>query len=608
MATKKLNLLFIISILISLPTLSQVLDDTYLQSLPEEVRGDILERIDDKDDSEKKTYSSSKASSKIEKEEELIELKIRLEKDLDELEKRLKDTDEIKNPENLVLFGRDFFDSIYSSYMPVNEPNLDSSYILDFGDTLDIQSIGQDEINGEYVINRDGSIFISEIGKLTLSGFSLKEATSLIKSKVKNSFLGTEAFVSLSNIRDISILVSGDAYNPGVYTLNGNSNLLHAVTVAGGINEYGSYRDITLIRDGEVIETLDIYDVLVSGKFNSKKRLRSGDVVFISSVHNIVSIDGGIKRPARYEMLKQQNLSDIINYANGVTNDADLENIFLDRVLDGEVKSLPITNVSQFSSIRSQDGDRIYIRKHSFRNVTVNGAVLKPGNYLMSEGDTVYDLLDKAGGYSSNAFPLGAVFENKDALMVNEMAKEMLYEEFLDNIIILMQQSTATNIDYGPLLKLTEDLKNTPPNGRIVVDLLNDNIENTISLKEGDRLTIPEEQKHIFVYGEVSSEGALLFDFDQNLEDYIDMSGGYKKSADKLAIYILQPNGNTERFIKKRNLFASESKTLKLEPGAIIFVPREVDNTITRRLSTQAYATILGNIGVALASVSSLSD
>ena len=91
-----------------------------------------------------------------------------------------------------------------------------------------------------------------DIGKLTLAGLSLDNASAIIKARVKSSYIGTEAFVSLSNIRDINILVSGNAYNPGIYTLSGNSNMLHAIGVAGGINEYGSYREINLIRNQKI--------------------------------------------------------------------------------------------------------------------------------------------------------------------------------------------------------------------------------------------------------------------------------------------------------------------------------------------------------------------
>ena len=92
----------------------------------------------------------------------------------------------------------------------------------------------------------------------------------MIKAKIKQTFIGTDAYISLINIRDINVIASGNAYNPGIYTLNGNSNMLHALSMAGGINEYGSYRNIQLIRDGgEKIDQLDIYQVLMYGKSKS---------------------------------------------------------------------------------------------------------------------------------------------------------------------------------------------------------------------------------------------------------------------------------------------------------------------------------------------------
>ena len=145
--------------------------------------------------------------------------------------------------------------------MPINEPNLSSEYILGFGDILEIQLIGQEDYIEQISIKRDGSINMPDLGKLNLAGLSMGEAISLIKAKVNNSYIGTEVYISLTNIRDINVLVSGNAYNPGIYTLSGNSNMLHAIAVAGGINEFGSYREISLIRNQKVIDTLDIYDI-----------------------------------------------------------------------------------------------------------------------------------------------------------------------------------------------------------------------------------------------------------------------------------------------------------------------------------------------------------
>ena len=309
---------------------AQGLDESYLESLPEDIREDLLERSKEKSEGSEENYRSSLYSSKLEQTEELLELKSRLEADLEELERRLKSDESLSIKEELKLFGSDFFDTFQTSFMPINEPNPDSSYTLDTGDVLNIQLIGQEDINDVFPIGGDGSISMPDVGKLTLAGLTLKEAVSLIKSKVANIYIGTDAFVSLDQIRDVNILISGNAKNPGVYTLTGNSNILHAITVAGGINDFGSYREINLLRNGEIIETLDVYNLLIEGKYNLKKRLRSGDVIFVEARKNVVSIDGAVKRPAKYELKDGEFLDSVIKFSNGIKHSIPGIDIFID--------------------------------------------------------------------------------------------------------------------------------------------------------------------------------------------------------------------------------------------------------------------------------------
>ena len=491
--------------------------------------------------------------------------------------------------------------------MPINEPNLSSEYILGFGDILEIQLIGQEDYIEQISIKRDGSINMPDLGKLNLAGLSMGEAISLIKAKVNNSYIGTEVYISLTNIRDINVLVSGNAYNPGIYTLSGNSNMLHAIAVAGGINEFGSYREISLIRNQKVIDTLDIYDILITGIYNSKTTLQPGDIIFVQPVKNIISIDGAVKRPAKYELHKGQDLYDVIEYANGIDVTADKSNIYLDRILDGKVQPLQINNLNEFNSIVAEDGDKVFIRKHSFRYVNIEGAVLKPGKYLMAEGESIADLLEKAGGYTENAYPFGAVYENKEAFLINKMAEEILYEKFIDNIITASQKNPAGNFNLSSIIELTDSLRNNTPNGRIVIDIEGDSASAIIS--DGDRLIIPEKPNHIYIYGEVSYEGALNYDATKSLDYYIAKSGGLKNNADDKAIYVLQPNGDTQRSTLKKSLFqSSPDAELILYPGSIIFIPKGIDNSATNRLAAQAYVSILGNIGIALASLSSINN
>ncbi|MFL2731111.1 MAG: polysaccharide biosynthesis/export family protein [Gammaproteobacteria bacterium] len=307
--TKKI--LLSVMLFTSIVSYSQELDESYLESLPETVREDLEKKMEAQEALEEPVYR--RASTFVDKEKE-------------------EDDDDFTS----LLFGADFFDVMQTSFMPINEPNLDSSYILDFGDVLEIQLVGQKDSINEYAISRDGSINLSDIGKLTLAGLSLNDASNLIKAKVNSAYIGTEAYISLKNVRDINILIVGNAYNPGIYTLNGNSNMLHALSMAGGINDIGSYRNISLVRSGEVIDTLDIYDVLVYGKYNFSNGLRSGDSIVVNPRGKLVSFESGAMRSATYELKDSETFEDLLSFANGFAKDNDYENIVLKRVTSGK--------------------------------------------------------------------------------------------------------------------------------------------------------------------------------------------------------------------------------------------------------------------------------
>ena len=419
---RKITFLFIL-ITTSLYISTQEFDEAYLESLPKEVREDVKDRIDEKKAFEKSSYRRlSETDSEIEK---------------------------IPDPDEDDLFGSQFFKSFQTSFMPISQPNLDDSYVLDFGDVLRIQLLGQKDSIDSYQLERDGSINLPEIGQINLAGLSLDQASKLIELKVNQAYIGTDSFISLQNIRDVSVLLTGDVFNPGVYTLNGSSNMLHALNVAGGISAFGSYRSIKLIRDEKVIETIDIYDILINGKSTSTNRLRSGDIIFVDARANEVTLEGAFKRPSKYELLANENISNAIRYANGITIDADLSNIFLYRILDSEVKSIPIANVSQFNNIKSRDEDRIFIRRHSFRNVEITGSVVRPGSYKMVEGETIHNLIDRAGGYTENAYPEGAIYTNISSKEINTMANERLYREFINRLLEIMQLNNNPSSDFS---------------------------------------------------------------------------------------------------------------------------------------------------------------
>ena len=557
---------------------SQELDEAYLASLPESVRGDVLDKI---------------------------------------AEKEAKDTPVYRRPSSMInkpftestRFGAQIFDMMQTSFMPINEPNFDSSYILDFGDTLEIQLIGQQNSIEKLSIKRDGSVNIPEIGKISVAGLSLDEVSSLIKGKIANAYIGIEAFVSLVNIRDIQVLITGNAYNPGIYTLNGNSNLLHALSMAGGIDEKGSYRKIELIRDNTVINTIDLYDIFIHGKSGFGQRLRSGDSILIKPSNDVVTISGAVKRPGVYELTSGENFSDLFAYGNGFSESANIDTLRVERLNKEEVEFIYISDLKDLSSIKPVSGDRLNVRSYVRKSVTISGAVNTPGRYVISRGETLSSLIEKAEGYKEDAYPFGGVLNNKRAEAINAAAVDKLYTSFVQKLISKGDALFASE----SLPFILAELKKSTISGRIMaefdVDVINASPELDTNLEDGDSVIIPITTQQIYIFGEVNNPGAIRYKPGQTIQDYLISSGGALESADTTNIYVVHPNGELNRFqnTSKLSVINRRGNDILIYPGSVIYIPREV---LSRdpALVASIWAPIVSALALSLTSLSVLDN
>ena len=601
-------------ILFSINTLSQELDENYLDSLPIGVKEDVLEQMEAQEDVEKPVYR--KASTMLNKEgAEIYTMK----KDGYVIEVDAKAANKMKRQgwkliakeEPRGIFGEEIFDMFQSTFMPINEPNLDGSYILDFGDILEIQIIGQKNKLEELPVRRDGSINIDDIGRIALSGLSLAEASKVIKTRVENTLIGSEAYVTLTNVRDIQVIVSGNAYNPGIYTLSGNSNVLHAITMAGGVSKNGSYREINLIRNNNVIDSIDLYDLFIYGKSNFNKRLRTGDSILVSPTKKIVNVLSGVKRPLLYEMKENETFKDVINFANGISSNADLETIQLQR-LDKDSIKITSLNYQDIDKIIVADNDALLIKEYKYGDVNISGAVKIPGKYKIGNGDTLRDLIVRAGGYDDHAYPFGGFLNNQRSEQINSDARDKLYKQFIKNLIDNASATTSNNNETLPLI--LEELRNTADVGRVIaefdIDVLELRPELDTILEDGDSIIIPLATQQVYIYGEVSNQGAIRYSPGRDPEYYIRNSGGLLSSADNETIYIVHPNGQTEN-INDNNKFSrlafNNEEGIKVYPGSIIYIPRSSD-IINPTQAAALWSPIISSIALTIASVSSLNN
>jgi len=577
------------------------LDIAFLDSLPEEVREDLLSENESKKNLEEPLYR--KPSTYIEKPSTKKKTFYR--------NRDNSNNEYMEDKTILKRFGESIFSKMQTTLMPINEPNFDDSYVLDYGDVLEIQIVGNDGNSYVVPVKRDGSVNIDNIGKIYVSGLSLGSAIALIESSIKKSTIGIDVFVTLVNIRDIQIIVAGNVFNPGPYTLNGNSNIFHALVVSGGPSEIGSYRSIDLIRDNKKIESVDLYQTFIMGQGALNTRLRSGDVIFIRPVSNLVTISGAVRRPAIYEIKNNEDLRAGISFANEVTNKADLSNINLLRLKNGDIETIKFSALSDLNNLPPFDSDLLVIKKYDYRTVNIQGAVAFPGPYVLNEGDGVLELVLRAGGYTKNAYPFGGVLENKSTKKVNEMVVEKSYKDFINTLSNSLIGSSMEG-DITSLTNLMLELKNAPVSGRVSAEFdittLTENPEKNIQLQDDDKIFIPEKLNTVYVFGEVSSFGTAQFESNKEIIDYIDMKGGFSDFANRDQIYILHPNGNSVKAKLKKSVFMRQPIDYEIYPGSIIIVPRKTDNPLVTSKINAAYAQILGNLTVSLTSLSLLSN
>jgi protein involved in polysaccharide export with SLBB domain len=585
---------------------AQDFDEDFLKSLPEEVQTDLMKRKSDKEDLEEDRYR--RPSSYVEKKNSRKKIE-QLQKELDFLRGELLESEDDKLD---IRFGSEIFSLMQTTLMPFNEPNFDGEYVLDYGDVLEIQLVGQKTDSHILPVKRDGSVSIPGVGKVFVSGLSLDNAVNTISKKIESFYTAVEAYTTLVSVRDIQVIIAGNVYSPGPYTLNGNSTLFHALAISGGPSEDGSFRQIDLVRGGKVIETADFYETFINGTSSFSSRLRSGDLVFVRPISNLVSISGAVKRPGTYELKLDENLSSIISFANGINNKADLSQLSLIRISDGLVSNIPVNSLSEFNDMLSEDNDKLVIGSYSFRSVEIEGAVNNPGKYLVNEGAGIYDLVLIAGGYNNSAYPFGGVLENEQTKNINEKAGEKLYESFIDELSNISSSVVPQQGEMGFLAEIITEIKNTKPSGRVSAEFDLEKLKNDpsldILLQDGDKVTIPEFLDHIYIYGEINTEGTIRYKEGADFKYYIDKKGGYSPYANKKNVYVLHPNGETTLVSDNKNIFMRQRKdNMVLYPGSVIFIPREAAK-IPFSVAAQAYASILGNIGVSLASVSVLKD
>ncbi len=303
--------------------------------------------------------------------------------------------------DELKPYGYELFAGEPTTFMPSENAAVPDTYIVGPGDQLKINFYGKESDSFEVIVDREGRISIPDLSPVEVAGLTFAEIKELIKVKVEQEVIGVKAFVSLGQLRSMRILVLGEAYKPGSYSVSSLTTVSHALFVSGGVSDIASLRNIQVKRAGNVVANFDLYDLLINGDSSNDIVLKSGDAVFIPSVGAQVRVEGAVKRPAIFELKKGESAKQLLAMAGGLKPNAYAKSAIVERFNFDRKEVLSVDfSKSQINYI-PQDGDRIRFNSVSSQyqnSVSLIGAVARPGNYQWHQGKRISDVLKSVRG------------------------------------------------------------------------------------------------------------------------------------------------------------------------------------------------------------------
>jgi protein involved in polysaccharide export with SLBB domain len=472
------------------------------------------------------------------------------------------------------IFGYKLFNNKKISFEPSLNMPTPSNYQLGPGDELVIDIWGASQQTYKQKISSEGSISISNLGLVFLSGMTVEEATGVLKKNLSKIYAGlrgsspnTFLKVSLGSVRSIKVNIVGDITVPGSYTLPALATVFNALYAAGGPALNGSLRNVKLVREGKTIAEIDFYEFLLKGEQKDNVRLQDQDVIFVNPYNNRVEVKGEVKRPGLYDMKDNESLKDLIYFTGGYTDKAYWQRLVIVRKTGKERKVFDV-DTQKADSFKMANGDQLVVDSilNRFENrVEIKGAVYRPGIFAGTDSMTLKCLIEKADGLRGDAFKNRAtIFRTKDDLTMEVIP-----------------------IDLNAFMADSTD---------------------DIALEREDLVVIPsifdiKEEYFLKIDGEVGKPGLYPYVATSTVEDLILRSGGLLESASFARLEIARriKNNMAENASNQiAEIFQFKiSQDLKLSAEASKFMLQPFDQVFIRRApgyETQAVIKVTGEV------------
>lgn len=418
--------------------------------------------------------------------------------------------------------------------------------------------------------------------------------------------------------------IEGEIRKPAKHELIKQFKVKDAILVGGGLTKDAYLEKAEILRRDKTRQYRTIY-FNVAGAMaengNDNILLQDEDRIIIHSnaehyYKTTVSIEGDVLKPGDFQFTERMTVRDLVFAAGNV-----LESAYLD---DAEISSMKIERGAASkliqrninlrkalagdveNNLRLQPYDRVFVKRitdwRRENYITITGQVKFPGKYILTKGEKLSSVIQRAGGFTEYAHLRGAVFTREK---VKERQKKSLDEitERLEKELLIggansLSAAVSTEEIQGKKIELEqkkqfiENMKNVKVQGRMTIKLAHLRLlkgsEYDIELDDGDTLSIPEKNSAIIVTGAVMGQGSYIFSEKADYLDYINMSGGFSNYADTGNVFILKVDGSARKAHRgvinwnekqeRMELAAfSEDRAVYIEPGDVIVVPEKIE-------------------------------
>lgn len=460
----------------------------------------------------------------------------------------------IKTPGN-AIYGQSLFKgSNLKIYSKVEDARASEAYVLGPGDVISVSIWGASVLNTRQEIGKEGYIQPAGMRRITLTGLKVSEAEQLLKGIYKQRAVFNEqdfAFTVVS-ARAINVNIFGEVDINGTFNISALNTAFNALIAAGGPSDIGSVRNIKLNRPGMKAKTLDVYEFLKNPIIANEFYLQENDFIHVPVAEKVVTIRGEINRPHNYELIKEEGLTALINFAGGLKNNASVANVQIKRIENDKERIIDYDYRSKVDLplLKGDEVTILSIAEMVENTVSVQGDVFYPQVYALSKDSKLVDVLEKA--------------------KVKETAA-------LDLVYIRRLNPDNKTIRYL-IVDGAEALKS--PQGNQNIPLL-----------KGDVVTIKSKEDYTFkgtaeIIGAVKSpqEFSINQDAALTLGDMIYLSGGLKENAAKFGYLVtINPKNLGENSYQYLDLNDKSILELKVTRGqqVVIYSQEEYSDVFT---------------------------